>query len=63
MFSLKTCSRNRGKTSMSALGPGCVKTPQPSDGRSRVQMQRDMPLTGLGGDNALSVGDWPHLKT
>ena len=41
---------------MTASGPGCVKTPPPSDGRSRLQMQRDMPLTSLGGDNALSVG-------
>jgi hypothetical protein len=40
----------------SPIGPGCVKTPPPPDGRSRLQMQRDMPLTSLGGDNALSVG-------
>jgi hypothetical protein len=40
---------------MSITDPGCVKTPPLSDGRRRLQMQRDMPLTSLGGDNALSV--------
>ena len=52
----------------SALGPGCVKTPPLSDGRSRLQMQRAMPLTSLGGDNGLSVSalasseNWTGLK-
>ena len=52
----------------SVIGPGCVKTPPLSDGRSRLQMQRDMPLTSLAGDNGLSVSaqasseNWTGLK-
>ena len=53
---------------LSAIDPACVKTLPLSNVRSRLQMQRDMPLTSPRADNGLSVSarasseNWAGLK-
>ncbi len=42
---------------MSANGRGCVKTPQLSHPRSRLQTQCETPLTGLRADSVLLVSN------
>jgi len=42
---------------VTAPGRGCVKTPQQSDPRSRLQTQRETLLTGLRADNVLLVSN------
>ena len=40
---------------MSASGPGCVKTPQPTDGRGRLQTQHDLLLINRESDNVFQL--------